>query len=77
MLRANSALAVLIALTLSLVLPTFTSSSAGPTYTTAQLIFTAAGAPKTVMGIVIAVLVLLPETWAAVRAAHATVCSRV
>jgi Ca2+:H+ antiporter len=30
-----------------------------------------AGAPKEVMGIVIAVLVLLPETWAAVRAAHA------
>ena len=77
-LGANSALAVLIALTtLSLVLPTFTSSSAGPTYTPAQLIFAAAGAPKTVMGIVIAVLVLLPETWAAVRAAHATVCSRV
>ena len=145
-LGANSALAVLIALTtLSLVLPTFTSSSAGPTYTTAQLIFAAltslvlwssflfiqtihhrdyflpvhntadedshappptlrlawtsfalllvtlgavvglakvvahgfeaalatAGAPKEVMGIVIAVLVLLPETWAAARAAHA------
>lgn len=30
-----------------------------------------AGAPKTVIGIVIAMLVLLPETWAAVRAAHA------
>ena len=31
----------------------------------------AAGAPKPVLGIVIAMLVLLPETWAAVRAAHA------
>ena len=31
----------------------------------------AAGAPKTVIGIVIAMLVLLPETWAAVRAARA------
>jgi Ca2+:H+ antiporter len=30
-----------------------------------------AGAPKTVIGIAIALLVLLPETWAAVRAAHA------
>ena len=30
----------------------------------------ALGAPKTVIGIVIALLVLLPETWAAVRAAH-------
>jgi Ca2+:H+ antiporter len=30
-----------------------------------------AGAPKAVIGIVIAMLVLLPETWAAVRAAHA------
>jgi Ca2+:H+ antiporter len=30
----------------------------------------ASGAPKTVIGIVIALLVLLPETWAAVRAAH-------
>jgi Ca2+:H+ antiporter len=30
-----------------------------------------AGAPKAVLGIVIAMLVLLPETWAAVRAAHA------
>jgi Ca2+:H+ antiporter len=30
----------------------------------------ATGAPKTVIGIVIAMLVLLPETWAAVRAAH-------
>jgi Ca2+:H+ antiporter len=29
------------------------------------------GAPKAVIGIVIAMLVLLPETWAAVRAAHA------
>ncbi len=32
---------------------------------------TAAGAPKAVMGIVIAMLVLLPETWAALRAARA------
>ncbi|RVT82443.1 calcium:proton antiporter [Inhella crocodyli] len=32
---------------------------------------TAAGAPKTVIGIAIALLVLLPETWAAVRAARA------
>lgn len=31
----------------------------------------AAGAPPTVLGIMIAMLVLLPETWAAVRAAHA------
>jgi len=31
----------------------------------------AAGAPSAVLGIVIAMLVLLPETWAAVRAAHA------
>jgi Ca2+:H+ antiporter len=30
----------------------------------------ASGAPKTVIGIAIALLVLLPETWAAVRAAH-------
>jgi Ca2+:H+ antiporter len=30
----------------------------------------ASGAPKTVIGIAIAMLVLLPETWAAVRAAH-------
>jgi len=136
---------VLIALsTLSLVLPTFTSSSAGPTYTTSQLLFaaltsmvlwgaflfvqtvrhrdyflpvdaadadshaplpskplawasfallfvtlaavvglakvighsietalSAIGAPDKVLGIVIAVLVLMPETWAAVRAAYA------
>ena len=32
---------------------------------------TAAGAPKAVIGIAIALLVLLPETWAAVRAARA------
>jgi hypothetical protein len=31
----------------------------------------AAGAPQAVIGIVIALLVLLPETWAAVRAARA------
>ena len=31
----------------------------------------AAGAPKAVLGIVIAMLVLMPETWAAVRAARA------
>jgi Ca2+:H+ antiporter len=31
----------------------------------------AAGAPDKVLGIVVAMLVLLPETWAAVRAAHA------
>jgi Ca2+:H+ antiporter len=31
----------------------------------------AAGAPRTVVGIVIAMLVLLPESWAAARAAHA------
>jgi Ca2+:H+ antiporter len=142
----NTALATLIALsTLTLVLPAFTTSSAGLTYTTAQLIFAAitslalwgafvfiqtvrhrdyflptenvadedshappprlqlawasfglllvallavvglskvishnleaaleaAGAPKPVLGIVIAMLVLLPETWAAVRAAYA------
>jgi Ca2+:H+ antiporter len=145
-LGVNGALAVLIALsTLTLVLPTFTTSSAGPTYTEAQLIFAAvtslalwvtfvliqtvrhrdyflpvdnkadedahapppsarlawsslallfvtlvsvvglaklighsvesalkaAGAPDKVLGIVVAMLVLLPETWAAVRAAHA------
>jgi Ca2+:H+ antiporter len=143
---ANTALATLIALsTLSLVLPAFTTSSTGMTYTTAQLTFAAiaslalwgafvfiqtvrhrdyflpvdnvddedthasppsipltwasfgllfvalvsvvglskvispsiesaldsAGAPKAVLGIVIAMLVLLPETWAAARAAHA------
>ena len=142
----NSALAALVALaTLSLVLPTFTTSSPGSTYTVAQLSFAAlasltlwavfvfiqtvrhrdyflpasgtsdenahaqppssrlawasfalllvslvavvglakvlspsieaavarAGAPKTVIGIAIAMLVLLPETWAAVRAARA------
>jgi Ca2+:H+ antiporter len=143
---ANAALATLIALTtLSLVLPAFTTSSSGPTYTTAQLLFSAVaslvlwgvfvfvqtvrhrdyflpvsnaadedahapppsakmawasfallcvalvavvglakvmspvieaaviavGAPKGVIGIAIAILVLLPETWAAVRAARA------
>jgi len=143
---ANAGLAALVALsTLSLVLPTFTTSSAGPTYTPSQLGFAAvaslalwlvwvfvqtvshrdyflppaaahdpqahaapptqaqasasfglllvalvavvglakllspaieagvaaAGAPKAVIGIAIALLVLLPETWAAVRAAHA------
>lgn len=31
----------------------------------------AAGAPKTIIGIAIALLVLLPETWAAIRAARA------
>lgn len=31
----------------------------------------AAGAPKAAIGIAIALLVLLPETWAAIRAAHA------
>jgi Ca2+:H+ antiporter len=31
----------------------------------------AAGAPQPVLGIVVAMLVLLPETWAAARAAHA------
>lgn len=143
---AATALATIIALTtLSLVLPTFTTSSPGPTYTTAQLVFAAvaslalwsvfvfvqtvrhrdyflpidagdasethaappsnrlaaasfallivalvavvglakvlspkieaamdaAGAPKAAIGIAIALLVLLPETWAAVRAARA------
>ena len=142
---ASSSLAALVALaTLSLVLPTFTTSSPGNTYTTAQLTFAAvaslalwavyvfvqtvrhrdyflpprqpsdeashaappsnalawasfglllaalvavvglakvlspsieaavaaSGAPKTVIGIAIALLVLLPETVAAVRAAH-------
>ncbi|MEK8044830.1 calcium:proton antiporter [Ideonella margarita] len=142
----NGGLAALVALsTLSLVLPTFTTSSAGPTYTPAQLAFAAAaslalwlvfvfvqtvrhrdfflpeddahdphvhaappstaqtwaslgllmvalvsvvglakllspsieqavaqaGAPKAVVGVAIALLVLLPETWAAVRAAAA------
>ena len=32
---------------------------------------TAAGAPKAVLGVAIALLVLLPETWAAIRAARA------
>ena len=143
---ANTALATVIALsTLSLVLPAFTTSSTGPTYTVAQLTFAAvaslvlwgtfvfvqtvrhrdyflpvqnvadedthaappstkltwasfvmllvaleavvglakvlspsieaavaaAGAPPAVIGIAIAMLVLLPETWAAVRAARA------
>lgn len=143
---ANAALATVIALaTLSLVLPTFTTSSTGPTYTVAQLTFAAiaslalwatfvfvqtvrhrdyflpvhaaddedthaappstrlaaasfgmlfvalvavvglakvlspsieavvaaAGAPQAVIGIAIAMLVLLPETWAAARAARA------
>ena len=143
---ANAALATLVALTtLSLVLPAFTTSSTGPTYTASQLLFAAiaslvlwgvfvfvqtvrhrdyflpvenvtdedahapppsarlawmsfallfvalvavvglakimspsieaaviaAGAPKGVIGIAIAILVLLPETWAAVRAARA------
>ncbi len=143
---ANAALSTVIALgTLSLVLPTFTTSSAGPTYTGSQLAFAAiaslvlwatfvfvqtvrhrdyflpvhnatdsglhaappsnrlswasfglllvalvavvglakvlsptieaavaaAGAPPAVLGIAIAMLVLLPETWAAVRAARA------
>jgi Ca2+:H+ antiporter len=141
---ASSGLAALVALsTLSLVLPGFTTSSAGPTYTASQLAFAAvaslalwsvyvfvqtvrhrdyflppgaddeahaappsarlawggfalllvalvgviglaklispaieaaverAGAPQAVIGIAIALLVLLPETWAAVRAARA------
>ena len=143
---ANTALATVIALaTLALVLPTFTTSSTGPTYTVAQLIFAAiaslvlwasfvfvqtvrhrdyflpvhntadedlhaappstrlawasfgmllvglvavvglakvlspsieaavaaAGAPQAVIGIAIAMLVLLPEMWAAARAARA------
>lgn len=38
---------------------------------TIEAAVTAAGAPKAVIGIAIAMLVLLPETWAAVRAAHA------
>jgi Ca2+:H+ antiporter len=37
---------------------------------TIEAAVTASGAPKTVIGIAIALLVLLPETWAAVRAAH-------
>ena len=143
---ANAALATLIAMTtLSLVLPGFTTSSPGPTYTTAQLMFAAvaslvlwaafvfvqtvrhrdyflpangiadedthappptnrrawasfillfvalvgviglaktmspvieaavvaAGAPHGVIAVAIALLVLLPETWAAFRAARA------
>jgi Ca2+:H+ antiporter len=143
---ANSGLAALIALaTLSLVLPGYTTSTGGPTYSPAQLAFAAvaslvlwavfvfvqtvrhrdyflppgnpadegahapppsarhawtsfallvvslvavvglakllsptiergvaeAGLPKAVIGIAIALLVLLPETWAALRAAHA------
>lgn len=38
---------------------------------TIELAVTAAGAPREVIGIVIAMLVLLPETWAAARAARA------
>lgn len=38
---------------------------------TIEAAVTAAGAPKAVIGIAIAMLVLLPETWAAVRAAQA------
>jgi len=143
---ANAALATLVALTtLSLVLPVFTTSSSGPTYTNGQLVFASiaslvlwgvfvfvqtirhrdyflpvdnvadenihapppsrrlallsflllfvalanvvglakvmspvieagvieVGAPKGVIGIAIAILVLLPETWAAFRAARA------
>jgi Ca2+:H+ antiporter len=143
---ANAALAALIALTtLSLVLPAFTTSSAGPTYSASQLSFAAIvslvlwatfvfvqtvrhrdyflpvhdtadenihaapptnrqawvsfgfllvgllvvvglakmlspsieaavtriGAPQATIGVLIAMLVLLPETWAAVRAAMA------
>jgi len=143
---SNSGMATLIALsTLSLVLPTFTVSAPGPTYTGPQLAFAgvaslilwgtfvfvqtvrhrdyflpsanaadetlhaqppstkeawtsfglllvalvavvglakvlspaieravvAAGAPKATLGIAIALLVLLPETWAAMRAAYA------
>jgi len=143
---ANSGMATLIALsTLSLVLPSFTVSAPGPSYTGAQLAFAglaslvlwgtfvfvqtvrhrdyflptgnaadetqhahppsvpqawtsfglllaaliavvglakvlspaiehavaATGAPKATLGIAIALLVLLPETWAAVRAAYA------
>jgi Ca2+:H+ antiporter len=143
---ANAALATLVALTtLSLVLPVFTTSSRGPTYTNGQLVFAsiaslvlwgvfvfvqtvrhrdyflpvdnvadenihapppstrlallsflllfvalvdvvglakvmspvieaaviAVGAPKGVIGVAIAIVVLLPETWAAVRAARA------
>lgn len=36
-----------------------------------ERVVSAAGAPKAIIGIVIAVLVLLPETWAAIRAARA------
>ena len=143
---ANTALATVVALaTLSLVLPSFTTSSTGATYTTTQLAFAAvsslvlwaafvfvqtvrhrdyflpvgdaadpaahaappparlawasfalllvalvavvglakvlspmieaavigAGAPQAVIGVAIAMLVLLPETWAAARAARA------
>ncbi len=38
---------------------------------TIEAVVKAAGAPKAVIGIAIAMLVLLPETWAAVRAARA------
>jgi Ca2+:H+ antiporter len=38
---------------------------------TIERMIAAAGAPRAVLGIVIAMLVLLPETWAAVRAARA------
>ena len=38
---------------------------------TIERLVAAAGAPRTVIGIVIALIVLLPETWAAVRAALA------
>jgi Ca2+:H+ antiporter len=38
---------------------------------TIERVLASAGAPPSMIGVVIALLVLLPETWAAVRAAHA------
>jgi Ca2+:H+ antiporter len=55
-------------LVLSLVVVVGLAKQLSPTIEAAV---TAAGAPKAVIGIVIAMLVLLPETWAAVRAARA------
>lgn len=55
-------------LVLSLVVVVLLAKQLSPTIEAAVV---AAGAPKAVIGIVIAMLVLLPETWAAVRAARA------
>jgi Ca2+:H+ antiporter len=55
-------------LTLSLVVVVALAKALSPTI---ERTVAAVGAPSTVIGIIIAMLVLLPETWAALRAAHA------